>query len=145
MFENLFTPKYSEKWYRDLTAKEFYRERNRKFPDGSTTKLAPLSDPEFRALPTETRKQIWAAKFGLDSATFWAMPIGQRNALIDASQGRTYIAGLDTGIDAAQADARGAAVRGFIKGFGTTGTIVAVLGLALTVYINRDKLGKISK
>jgi hypothetical protein len=141
MFNLLGTTKYTEPWYRSLSAAEFFSDRERYFPDTETNELLPPSqDPEFRALDQKIRKEIWAEKFKMDSDSFWVgLDIGQRQALVFESQGMTYESGMDNGIDAAQADARFDKLRGFLAGASTSG-LALLAGVGVAAFLLRKPI-----
>lgn len=144
---NFFGPKkYTEEWYRSLSDAEFFAPRMRYFDETDRTeKLAPLSDPEFRALDQAAKKEIWASKFGMDSDTFWnGLEVGQRQALIFEAQGMTYESGLDTGIDAARADARFSTLRGYFAGASTSG-LVLLAGVGVAAFVLRKPIMAVLK
>ena len=107
-----------EKKARDMAGKEF-------FATYETSR-------EFRKLSLETRRSIRAAKYGLTWEQYITIPAADRVNLNLAKSGLTYMSGINTGVKAAQADARFSYFRGMAGGVRALGFIgiAAVLGAA---------------
>lgn len=139
--KNLFVPQYSEQWYVNLTPAEFFEPRKRYFEDTKTTeKLPPMSDPELKGLGMIRRQQIVAEKLNMTREQMLALDGKQVVALMLEARGKTYASGADEVAAAAAIDSRNASIAGFIKGLGSAGTLVAIVGLGLTIYLNKNKI-----
>ncbi|MBN2162476.1 MAG: hypothetical protein JXR25_16175 [Pontiellaceae bacterium] len=135
--------KYTEAWYRSLSAKEFFTERARTI-SGSDNYLSPWADPELKALGPDVRREIFASKFGLTWADVSKIPSTTINSMILDAQGITASSTAHAVSSAAEKDAMWATVRGFISGAGITGVaIISVIGVGAVILISKGAGKKI--
>ncbi len=117
-------------------------EQKARYMDGETFFASYSQSAEYMRLPLATRREIMAGKYGLTWAQYSAIPAADRLNMNLGQAGHTYTAGVGEGVDAAQADARFASIRGFVSGlkFGSTSLILIALVAAAAVFWFRAPL-----
>jgi hypothetical protein len=92
--------------------------------------------------PLEKRAAITATT-GLSWEQYVALPIDQRNALLNSLKGNTFESAAQDGLRAAKKDSFWSGVGGYVSGMGAGLKIAVVLGLVAAAYVMLPKLGRV--
>jgi hypothetical protein len=92
--------------------------------------------------PLEKRAAVERAT-GLTWEQYAALPIEQRNALLNSLKGNTFESATLAGLGAARKDSFWSGVGGYFSGMGAGLKLALVLGLVATAYVMLPKLSKI--
>jgi hypothetical protein len=91
--------------------------------------------------PLEKRAAVERAT-GLTWEQYAALPIEQRNALLNSLKGNTFESATLAGLGAARKDSFWSGVGGYFSGMGAGLKLALVLGLVATAYVMLPKLAK---
>lgn len=92
--------------------------------------------------PIDKRAAVEAAT-GLTWDQYAALPIEQRNALLNSLKGYTFESATLAGLGAARKDSFWSGVGGYVSGMGAGLKIALLLGLIAVAYVSLPKLSKI--
>ncbi len=117
--------------YREMKLKEFFSEG--------------VNEPDFYALPLDTRREIIARKFNLSYAEYSAIPATIRVHMWMTASGKTYHSGVVEGIDAAEEDARGNSIRAYFKGMAGGSGALLIGGAVVALLVFQQPIAKALK